>query len=88
MIKRGIRIRIKKGCRATRNSPMGYNDKMKLLEGTYQMVKEVDDEHVYLRNLTWTWHIDDIEFLENPKDLTMNIPKGKETFKFNPKELV
>ena len=84
-IKAGDRIIIKIGCKCTKKSPMGYNDEMKSIENTLQVVKDVNGVRVRLINQQWTWHKDDLLLADlNPEDLMCH---DKSTYKFNPGEL-
>ena len=80
-IKKGMRIRIREGCPATRISYLGYNEEMEKLEGTYQIIDSIVGREVEVEASDYTWHKDDI----------LTIPDRKrpiELLLFNPEELV
>jgi len=79
-LKIGMKVRIKKGCPATRISYLGCNEEMEKLEGTYQIIDSIVGREVKVENSIYTWHKDDI----------LTIPDQKKPSKmlFNPKELL
>ena len=79
-IKKGMRIRIREGCPATKKSYLGYNEEMERLEGTCQIIDSIIGREIEVKASNYTWHRDDI----------LTIPDQKKPSKmlFNPKELV
>jgi len=84
-IKEGDRVVVKIGCKHTKKSHMGYNNEMKPIENTMQIVRSIDGIRVKLIDQQWTWHKDDLLSADlNSEDLMCH---DKSTYKFNPGEL-
>lgn len=86
-IKEGDIVLVKSTYRTDMN--WGLNDTMRRMKGKCFKVTSMygSSRGVKLNNSSNTWHISDLEELIETKNQAMNIPKAKQVFKFDPKEI-
>jgi hypothetical protein len=85
-IKEGDRVIVKSTSKT--EWAWGLNDTMRRMKGKCcKVTAYCGSNSVKLNNSSNSWHIADLQELVETKSQSMNIPKAKQVFKFDPKEI-